>query len=330
MMSVSSILVLPLSTQLGLLRTKTTKQSTALGRTLASRRSLSKKSKLRYAYQRSSETAIANHKQFYPDSFLYRRGEHPYGTREYLLVRPKPTTEDANGEDGPTSETGSKTSTDGTTTESLAPSQVQILASLHANNNVVFGATMNTNVVPDDACSDPLLKPPSILDLCPILLHAALDDCSDEGEQPQALSTLHGLSAWVRQCLEGTASSTVLLDLQELANNSKDSEGIDARVQLECITAIATGIPRPGHTVVGQGTHRDGARIWEALAREFALLDYSAAIGSNDKKIALSEECLLYRLHADSCELVKIELLADTSPAYLASAGGCMARLFLQ
>jgi hypothetical protein len=315
--------MLPLSTQPGLLRTTT--RSIVVGRVAVYRRSFSKKSKLRHAYQRSSETA-SNHKLFYPDSFVYRRGDHPYGTREYLLVRPIALASDAN-ENISTSKNTPKTPPDGTTTaESLPPSQIQILASLHANSNVIFGASVNTNIIPDDATSDPHVKRPSILDLCPILLHAALDDCSDEGEQPQSLSTLHGLSAWVRQCLEGTASSAVLLDLQEQVTNSNDAESSTAKVQLECVTAIATGIPRPGHTVVGQGTHRDGARVWEALAREFALLDH----GSNDPNIPMSEECLLYRRHADSCELVKIELLADTSSAYLTSAGGCMARFFVQ
>jgi hypothetical protein len=318
---------------------RTTTRPTVSARAVGCRRFLSKKSKLRHAYQRTSGAAVENHKQFYPDSFIYRRGDHPYGTREYLLVRPKPMMGDTK-EDVPTPQSASQTYSDAA--EPL-PSQLQILATIHANNNILFGATINTNVAPQ--YNDPNVKPPSVLDLCPILLHAALDDCSDEGEQPQALSTLHGLSAWVRQCLEGSASSVVLNGLREQVKNSEDSMSsvlrstsvvgrrfinANANVQLECITAIATGIPRPGHTVVGQGTHRDGAHGWEALAREFALLEYDDDVGKEKTNIQLSEECLLYRYHADSCELVEIELLADTSPAYLASAGGCMARFFLQ
>jgi hypothetical protein len=98
---------------------------------------------------------------------------------------------------------------------------------------------------------------------------------------------------------------------------------VDARQQLECITAIATNVPRPGHSVVGQKTHADGALAWEALCREFAVLD------NNDHTIELSEECMLYRRFSESCELVEIELLADTSPAYLISAGGAMARFVI-
>jgi hypothetical protein len=104
-------------------------------------------------------------------------------------------------------------------------------------------------------------------------------------------------------------------------------QNVDAYQQLECITAIATNIPRPGHSVVGQKTHAHGAWAWDALAREYALLDYD-----NDNSMSirqLSEECLLYRHYTESCELVEIELLADTSPNYLLSAGGTMARFFI-
>ena len=313
----------------------TTKSSSFSGTVFCVRRSLSKKSKLRHAYQRNSDGAVANHKQFYPDSFIYRRGEHPYGTREYLLVRRKPTTAE---EDAPDENQSSVDATSDATLEPL-PTELQILASLHAKSNVLFGASVNKNIVLQN--SDPNWKPPSILDLCPILLHSSIDDCSDEGEQPQAISTLHGLCAWVRQCLEGTATSLVLKGLHEQLKNSDDTKSsilrststvgrrfinANACVQLECITAIATGVPRPGHTVVGQGTHKEGALGWEALAREFAMLDY----GQDPSNVQLSEECLLYRHHSESCELADIELLADTSPAYLASAGGCMARFFLR
>lgn len=301
----------------------------------------------RMQQQQQHRETISTHKNYYPDSFVYRRGDHPYGTREYLLVHPKPTDDTETSHDG--AQQGGdnwyrqEQQPDGnssSTTESLRNKAI-ILATLHANNNIVFGASVNATVIREG--KDETDDVPSILDLCPILLHAALTDCSNEGEQPQALSTLHGLSAWVRQCLDDDSpiQSTVIQALQERMKDptagvdhvisSSSAVGrqimnVDARQQLECLTAIATNIPRPGHSVVGQRTHADGAFAWEALSREYALLDYD---NDNTATIKLSEECLLYRKYAESCELVEIQLLADTSPAYLLSAGGAMARFFV-
>jgi hypothetical protein len=211
----------------------------------------------------------------FPDAFIHRRGDHPYGSREYLLVQPAPSEEQ--------NDKSRVTGPDGR--------QLQILASLNAHRNIVFGAAVK-------------VEQSTLLDLCPPLLRASLEDCSADGEQPQAVSTLHGLSAWVRACLQGESSSTAL-ELLRCENET---------VVLQAVTAIATGIPRPGHSVVGQGTYRDGATGWEALAKEFVLTQ------------TISEECQLYQ--SSGAELVQIELLADTNPAYLASAGGAMARFF--
>jgi len=136
----------------------------------------------------------------------------------------------------------------------------------------------------------------SMKQLCQPLLHAALEDCQSVGEQPQALAALYGLCDYVKACLEGEQYSAAL-------------DGIDEK-ELEAVTAIATGIPRPGHTVVGKGTHEDAALVWEEVAKEYT---------------KFAEECQLYGAR---CEFVGIELLADTQPAYLASAGGAMARYF--
>ena len=288
-------------------------------------------SKFRHLQQQQHRDTIETHKKFFPDSFVYRRGDHPYGTREYLLVRPKP-----NDDSSYNDERQVRSSID----ESL-PKEMIVLATLHANNNIIFGANVNTKVVQAEKFEANLV--PSILDLCPILLHAALTDCSNEGEQPQALSTLHGLSAWVRQCLDERCpiQSSVIQALQERIKNPTESmdhflkstsaferqiTNVDAHQQLQCITAIAMNVPRPGHSVVGQKTHADGAFAWEALSREFAVLDDN---DDTNSAIKLSDECLLYRQYTESCDLVEVELLANTSPAYLVSAGGAMARFII-
>jgi len=184
---------------------------------------------------------------------IHRRGDLPYGSREYLLLPPHLPLQQASAQN--------------------------TLANLRAHRNIVFGAQFR-------------------IDLAAPLLRVALEDCSTEGEQPQAVSTLHGLSQWVCDCLDGKQESDTLPTL-------------DA-INLEAITAIATGIPREGHFVVGQGTFRNGAQGWKALAREFL-------------ELGLSEEANLYR-RADA-QLVAIEHLADTNTKYLKSAGGAMARL---
>lgn len=214
---------------------------------------------------------------FFPDASVHVRGDLPYGSREYVLLPPHVTLEDLADE-------GSKHLK---------------LASLQAHRNVIFGAALHYQQKDDD-----LVAKHTLTSTCLPLLDAAIVDASADGEQPQAVSTLHGLSAWVAACFQGQSQSKVL---------SKMQQDPEQAVSLAAAQSIATGIPRPGHSVVGQGTYRDGATAWEELAKEYVSLQRS-------------EECQLYQ--ARGAELVGIELLADTSPEYLRSAGGSMARLF--
>jgi len=104
------------------------------------------------------------------------------------------------------------------------------------------------------------------------------------------------------------------------------------RIQMiEAIRAISTGIPRPGHSVVGAGSYRDGMKGWVALSREYTQL----ATTTNSDAVTLDssyvgrvglEELALYK--SRNGEVTKIEHLAHTTPEYLKEAGGAMARLF--
>lgn len=190
------------------------------------------------------------------------RGDNAYGFRQYLLEQ---TGKTEDGDDA-----------------------VKEIASLAAHRNVVFGATSN-------------VEEHSIYDVCDTLLLQALDDCAVVGDQPQALSSLQGLTDYVSKCIDGEASSEVL---EKFRNDN---------VVYEAVKAIATGIPRTGHSVVGKGTHKDAGKAWEDLAKEFIAKQ-------------MADECTLYMTHGG--ELVAIELLADTNPKYLKSAGGAMARYF--
>ena len=210
---------------------------------------------------------------------IHRRGDHPYGSREYLLCRP----------DDPSSAAAAATGT-GTTRTTVQDKEgqtLQVLATLKANTNIIFGASSKLD---NDGSGIP--------NLCRPLLAVALEDCQLSGQQPQAVAALYGLCEYVTLCANGEhATSVAWASLDDAAR--------------EAVVAIATGEPRPGHTVVGRRTHAEGAAGWEALAKEYLPLAY---------------ECELYQ--TSHFEFTGIELLADTQPSYLKSAGGAMARYF--
>jgi hypothetical protein len=167
------------------------------------------------------------------------------------------------------------------------------------------------------------------------LVKAALVDAGSQGEQPQAVATLHGLCNWVEACLcsanenkppptgaAGTPFSKVLNQLMQ--QNHLEAR----RIELEAVRAIATGIPRSGPIARSKskvssapswhGTFRDGSGAWSDLAREYA---------------PRAAEVQLYRGHG--AEVTGIELLLPGEPSaaltddpYRRSAGGAMARMF--
>lgn len=209
-----------------------------------------------------------DHSILLKNASVHRLGDDSsYGSREYVLVP------------------------EGVSADLIQKDPKLKLASIHAHRNIIFGAkVMNQNLGP-------------AVEVCSSLLDAALQDASAQGEQPQAMATLHGLCDWVVQGLEKEQEIQTLSTLRQAQD----------QVAFEAVQAIATGTPRQGHSVVGAGTYRDGQFGWEELAREF--LDRG-----------LGEEAALYQ--SKGGELVAIEHLADHSEAYLKSAGGCMARFF--
>jgi len=145
-----------------------------------------------------------------PDTVVEVRGDVPYGSREYLLLPPNTTMED------------------------VAEDADLVLASLRAHRNILFGA----KIINADVKSKY-----SMVDVCPALVQAAIQDASIHGEQPQALATLHGLCAYVEEELQNANNE----DANSLWKDISDME-------IEAVRAIATGVPRPGHSVVGVGT----------------------------------------------------------------------------
>lgn len=270
------------------------------------------------------------------------RGDLPYGSREYRLWVP-PSKSTTNHDD-----------------DSLV-----VVARLRAHRNIIFGATViadafearDEDVSPSTAgeLQQPLV--PRVVDVCSPLVEAALRDAGSQGEQPQAMATLHGLSAWIRSCLREDAedddgSSLVQLsarcDSQVLIQLMRRQPIFEAdRVALEAVRAISTGVPRHRRRSLSHGdglavgdsstldegedgiadestialdggTMRDGRELWIRLAREYA---------------PRSDEVQLYRKHG--AEVTAIELVGTNTSSgtknddeYMKSAGGAMARMF--
>lgn len=78
------------------------------------------------------------------------------------------------------------------------------------------------------------------------------------------------------------------------------------------VEAMALGRPRPGHSVLGQGTFNSARPGFELLAREYAKTtrDHTA------------QELIFYR-ETVKAELHEIRWMHDTSPEGLAESGGC-------
>ncbi|KAL7532719.1 hypothetical protein ACHAWF_004223 [Thalassiosira exigua] len=278
------------------------------------------------------------------DGFAVRRelqeAKNEHGVRRYLLVR---LSGDGGDDDHDMFD------------EVRTPDQ--IVASLNANRNMLFGARLHLEA---DASSDGGDHLSKYLAACGPLLDIAREDSGRQGEQIQALATLNGLCSWVAERLERDGEgSEVLAELmrgesrsdatpQSAKKESTLPAGKYASQQIrdastrslpknkkgrakaiEAVRAIATGLPRPGHSVVGAGTYKDGREGWVALAREYALLSAADGMGSSrplDVGIRRSEEVALFASREG--EITGIEHLAHTSPEYLREAGGAMARLF--
>jgi hypothetical protein len=208
---------------------------------------------------------------------VHRRGDPGHGSREYLLLPPDATAEDL-----------------------VDPSLKQAAGALLAHRNVLFGAR--------SFCDDY-----SLSQVCLPLVEVAMKDAGENGEQPQAIASLAGLSEWVQRCLDDETASDATSSSSSSSHELFRLQTSDDPTAYEAVRSIATGIPRQGHSVVGIGTYRDGEEGWKALAREFVELE-------------LCEEANLYQQQGG--KLVAIEHMADKNPDYLQTAGGAMARLF--
>ena len=249
---------------------------------------------------------------------------------------------------------------------SLKENQKDVIASVNANQNIIFGLRLHSQTTTSTSSSSGVLT--NYLNACGPLVDVAKEDASMNAQQPQALCTLNGLCDWVKECLDENGKGSTVLDVlmhevesdssspqaieeEEDENNLNEEEEDDdstvvvekhmskqriqnrsksytvqnetqRQLKLEAITAIATSTPRPGHSVLGAGTYRDGREPWIHLAWEYTKLcspwDKSCRTGL--------EELMVYK--SRDGEVGAIEHLAHKEESYLKSAGGAMARVF--
>uniref|UniRef100_A0A7S1ZC62 Uncharacterized protein n=1 Tax=Ditylum brightwellii TaxID=49249 RepID=A0A7S1ZC62_9STRA len=253
----------------------------------------------------TTTTTESSQKNIMKNAKVHIRGEK-YGSREYILL-PSNLTIDVNDDSDASLE---------------STIQASKLASLRAHRNIIFGARVynvtTTDADDEDDSTTTMTTPLNLMTGgCKRLLNVALNDAAEYGEQPQAIAALYGLCDWVSTCIHemerernaDQCSSEALLHIIQEQEKTGDS------TTYEAIKAIATGIPRPGHSVVGVGTFRDGQKGWETLATEYAMT-----------QDGLAQEAALYRMCGG--ELTNVEHLADRSEDYIRSAGGAMVRFY--
>lgn len=153
------------------------------------------------------------------------------------------------------------------------------------------------------------------------LLEKALLEASREGDQPQGLAALNGLSRYVRNALQQQQQEEQFSPALELwRNRDHDAE----QVVLEAITSVATQIPRKGHSVVGIGTYSDARIGWTDLAKEYATISET-----DETRYPFVQQGDATLFQAKGALLVNIEYIGfDENPDYWKDAGGAMARFF--
>ncbi len=156
--------------------------------------------------------------------------------------------------------------------------------------------------------------------ICKPLLKQCLDQAGVEGDQPQGLAALGGLSSHVRYLIDHPSDSeSPIMERLKLNNNNDDNHSHNKLVY-EAVVSVATQIPRPGHEVVGLGTYYDSRPGWTDLAKEYALARRGRTIVQGESQLFQSSGAVL----------VGIEYIGDEEnqnhPDYWVDSGGAMAR----
>jgi hypothetical protein len=229
--------------------------------------------------------------------------------------------------------------------------QPNLLASMHVKRNIIFGTRIhdidfaiskgkgkNNGVVDVDvnvddngpAYSYSYTEDWGFVKVCKPLLKRCLDEAGKEGDQPQGLAALDGLSSRVKYLIDAsdntpsTSTSTsseskVIETLRQELHHDNHGNNDSNKIAWEAIQAVATQIPRPGHDTVGLGTYIDARDGWSQLAKEYAL--------TRKGNMVIQGEAQLF--HSFGAVVVGIEYIGDEeNDNYWIDSGGAMARFF--
>ena len=142
---------------------------------------------------------------------------------------------------------------------------------------------------------DPAL---SLASVGPPLIQAAREELQQRGvERVVAVAPLPGLCDWIVACTAW-----------ENANFDADQAG--------AVEAIAKGIPRPGHSVLGQGTYKAGRGAIETLAMKYAT---TVLMSDADAEVAM--------FSAAGAEPAGVNYMHATDPDSLRDCAGCTVSL---
>ncbi len=215
--------------------------------------------------------------------------------------------------------------------------QPNILASMHVKRNIIFGTRIHDreylqikgqkdiileqeeeegeeeNTYYDDTHNYRNYHNFGFVKVCKPLLKACLDQAGVEGDQPQGLAALSGLSARVKYLIDNPSDSKIMEDFIKQASSDNNK-----KIIFDATTAIATQTPRQGHETVGLGTYLDARPLWTALAKEYALSRKGEMIKQGESQL----------FSASGAVFVGIEYIGDENPNYWIDAGGSMARFF--
>lgn len=205
---------------------------------------------------------------------------------------------------------------------SIRQEQPITMASICVKRNIIFGSKVY---------SQEAITSRGYVKTTMPLLKKALAEASREGDQPQGLAALHGLSRYVREALEREGLSPALEGWRNRTTQTTQSTHETDENQTDHVTtflamsSVATQIPRKGHTVVGIGTYSDARKGWTDLAKEYATIRPQ----SDDERYSFVREGDAQLFQSMGGFLVNIEYIGmDENPDYWKDAGGAMARFF--
>lgn len=195
--------------------------------------------------------------------------------------------------------------------------ELKTLASICVKRNIIFHPKLHV----DPESEHEILSKGFSKALLP-LLRVCLQHASVEGEQPQGLAQLTGLTNYARSALSDDYMVTSPYLDSLLAESTKNDE---KKIILDAIYAISMNEVREGSTSIGIGSYCDARDGWTFLAKEYA--QYPANHKYCKEGYVVEADSQLFQKMGGN--LVSIEYIGNhENPDYWKNSGGAMARFF--